>query len=754
MKSARPEAGLWRGLEILVVSPTPTHPQDHGNRKRIFELCSELKRQGAKIHFVHYASEHDWRSSRPSRWEKEMIADWDSYQLVAPSRPLHEPAIGPDHLIDEWSDPSLSAYIRWTFTVRAYDVVLVEYTWMSFCFDSVPNGVFKICDTHDVFGGRRKILEANGIAAEFFHTTPEEEKRGLERADMIWAIKESERSYFDLTLGLKDCLTMLYGEPARGWWRPRPLRDGWLRVGIMGARNNVNRFNLEAFIAVAFPVFESYMAPVKLVIAGGCSVDFKDWRHPNLEVMGRVPEVADFYKDMDVICAPIQFSTGLKIKVAEALGSGAPVVALAHAMEGFPTTSLLHLLPDFPAMARELVKLAFDPSALPELAAKSVVTTQKIQSLVTQTLEHTRQRIVAKGAKSIVIVTSLEAFESSSLLHDHLYSTLNYFRFAGFFSLYIVGRPVKFDANVLSTFGFTFVVFVSPELAGALGDALPESWRPLDLASMLKNLGIERAYFLASDPQLSRIWPGLLRRAFVRYDAIELSGQNPREIIELLRTITSVTVISSTAIGMPADGISAVYQIPFRRKNGYTSLANRVHAAGAWRGLLVLTSAEDFLVVMLRELAERLGIPIAVLNVCDPAAIRTLAASSDGADPRSNVAGARLIVDLSSGSAVAAVVLEGGWRAGIPVIRFLRGTSAVSLQQFRHAARPATIGALIRSVATGLTDGAARSKLIEVAHREVDNIATNDAGWTLMWHDLTQSDPEATVSNATDALFG
>ena len=212
------DARPWETFDILVVSPTPTHPQDHGNRKRIFELCSELQRQGARIHFVHYASEHDWRDSRPLRSEEEMVAAWDSYQLVVPSRPLHELAIGVDHLIDEWADPALSAYIRWIFRARTFDVVLVEYTWMSFCFDSVPQGVFKICDTHDVFGGRRGLLGGEWHLPRFFYTTPEEEKKGLTRADLVWAIKESERSYFESALGLPCSLTMLYAEPPRAWW--------------------------------------------------------------------------------------------------------------------------------------------------------------------------------------------------------------------------------------------------------------------------------------------------------------------------------------------------------------------------------------------------------------------------------------------------------------------------------------------------------------------------------------------------------
>ena len=62
----------WRGFEALVVAPTPTHPQDHGNRKRIHAICAELQRQGAHVHYVHYPAEHDWRRGRPAGPEAAM----------------------------------------------------------------------------------------------------------------------------------------------------------------------------------------------------------------------------------------------------------------------------------------------------------------------------------------------------------------------------------------------------------------------------------------------------------------------------------------------------------------------------------------------------------------------------------------------------------------------------------------------------------------------------------------------------------
>ena len=749
----------WRGFEILVVSPTPTHPQDHGNRKRFFELCRELKQQGAKIHFVHYASEHDWRYSRPAHHEKEMAAAWDSYQLVAPSRPVHQDSIGEDHLIDEWADPALVGYVRWACAVHRYDVVIVAYTWMSFCFEAVPEGVFKICDTNDVFSGRRALLAANGIDPEFFHTTPEEEAKGLRRADLVWAIKEAEQRFFERDLDLKQCLTLLYAEPDRHWWQEPPSKDGWLRIGVIGARNNVNRRNLEAFLAEALPLFVSYMAPVKIVIAGGCSDDFRDYRHPNLEVIGRVPDVADFYRGMDVICAPMQFSTGLKIKVAEALASGAPLIAHAHAMEGYPIDDPLHALPNFYSMAFEMVKLAFDRSGLKPLAECSRVTSQRIQAMVRETLDVTRRRIVDSGGRTVCVVAPLEAFDPRGLLYDHLYATLNYVRFAARIVLYLVGSPARIDPDVFRHHGFDLRVFIDPDLAEASRGALPAMWTPLGFETVLRTRGYERVYFLSDVPGLEAIDHNAPRSVFLRYDAIELSGGDPLRMIEYLTQVTSVVVLSAAVAGFAPEaavrGVSAFRQIPFRRGNAFSSFAHRRGRSGYWSGLLVLGDPTDPLSDGLRELATRHEVPVAFLNMREPGVSRAFAAPSDGASHHTNITGARLIVDLQgTGTGVIGVILEGARRAGVPVVRFIRGAPAATLMLNPHIARPATIVTLFRTVSQGLADPNFRQLLIEEAKKEAASLAQNDVGWTWLWRDLTRGPALArSDGSSVEALF-
>lgn len=56
----------------------------------------------------------------------------------------------------------------------------------------------------------------------------------------------------------------------------------------------------------------------------------------DVEVLGAVPGVADFYERVDVALAPIRLGGGMKVKVVEAIAFGKPVIGTEFAGEGFP----------------------------------------------------------------------------------------------------------------------------------------------------------------------------------------------------------------------------------------------------------------------------------------------------------------------------------------------------------------------------------------------------------------------------------
>ena len=352
----------------LVVAPTPTWPLDYGNRKRIFMVCKELKAKGFEIHYVHYASEGDWRNNMPLKTRQEMDKQWDIVDHIYPSVGLHDwPKHGEDHLIDEWWDPVLENHLQHLFKGRTYDVVIVNYTWLSKALDFVPTHTYKVLDTHDKFSGRRQLLAENGIDKEFFHTTEPEEIKGLSRADLVWAIKDEERILFEAMGVDAKVETLIHMDQQRPSLSPRN-NVGYASFGFIGARNNINKVNIKNFLEAAIPIFEKYLPPLKIHIAGSICKELDNQENSFVKLLGYVDTVDSFYDNIDAAIVPMEFSTGLKIKAGEALSQSKPLLSHIHAMEGYPTTHSLHECKSFEEIALAMCELAYDFSGFDALS--------------------------------------------------------------------------------------------------------------------------------------------------------------------------------------------------------------------------------------------------------------------------------------------------------------------------------------------------------------------------------------------------
>src|ERR1700744_1958156 len=135
------------GQRVLVLSPTPTHPQDYGNRKRIFQICNRFAAEGAHITFVHYPAETEWRAIVPVNADRGMRQCWDQVHTIGPTRPLHNNPLQQDHGIDEWFDPAIGQFLSWLFSAQSFDIFIVNYSWLSKALEFAPPQTFKILDT-------------------------------------------------------------------------------------------------------------------------------------------------------------------------------------------------------------------------------------------------------------------------------------------------------------------------------------------------------------------------------------------------------------------------------------------------------------------------------------------------------------------------------------------------------------------------------------------------------------------------------
>ncbi|MBV8978796.1 MAG: glycosyltransferase [Alphaproteobacteria bacterium] len=406
--------GAWPGARVAVLSPTPTHPQDFGNRKRISRICQRYVDEGARLTFIHYPAEMEWREQLPYRAEKAMDAAWTHHFTVAPSRYLHVDPVGDYHAIDEWWDDAIGNFLSWLFSVETFDLFIVNYSWLSKALEYAPPNTFKILDTQDKFSGRRELLESLGLKPEFFYTTEAQESIGLNRADLVWAIKQEEAEQLSRLCEV-PVLAMPHLDEFRQMQRPPPDPHGYLRVGIIGARNNINRMNIGEFLAVADPIFRNAFAPVKLMIAGSVCDLLQEIESPFVEMVGVVDRVEEFYRRVDCVAVPMQRSTGLKIKTGEALSLGLPVVSLAHAFEGYEAAHALHRLSDFGEMARALVDLAFEPRPRIDLLATASAQAHRRTNAVINRAFRRSDALALERRRLVVVAVGTRAFEPGTI---------------------------------------------------------------------------------------------------------------------------------------------------------------------------------------------------------------------------------------------------------------------------------------------------------------------------------------------------
>lgn len=413
-------------LRALVISPSASHPRDYGNRNRVWQTTSFLKRLGYDVTFILYPMERDWERAIPRAYA-DMKKEWAEVVVIPPSMPLHQRARGEHHDIDEWWDPQIGHYLSWLFQRQFFDVIFVNYSFFSRALEIAPKNTLKVLDTHDLFSGRKEMLAEHNIPPEFFYTTVEQERIAFDRADIILAIKDSEREAIR-TMTRKSVLSLPYypadlapaasgdaGMPAL----QRPEDDNELVIGFIGADNSVNTANMSRFLNEMGRLIPVYAPYLRIVIAGNvCRGLWSD--SPAIRLVGHVENIGDFYRAVDIVVAPLDFSTGIKIKVGEALSYGKPVVSTANGFDGYPAFDAFHSLPDIRSVCRALITIACDRPRRALLAERTAMAA-RMAALTTSGSLRGLEQALSNRIRRIIFVTDKPIWRRDTLWHERLY---------------------------------------------------------------------------------------------------------------------------------------------------------------------------------------------------------------------------------------------------------------------------------------------------------------------------------------------
>lgn len=341
-------------MHILVTSPIPSHPQNHGNRARITALCKALQAKGADIHYVYGGLEQ-----LPPAQELEMREAWGHVHILPPyGLEERKQSHRNHHLLDDWYVEAVTDLTRKIVDTWNIEYCIANYVWFSKWLETVPATIPKYIDTHDLFGGRHQRLREDGLPENWFSTSKKEEAKGFQRADTIIAIQSQEaatmRAMTDtpvVTLGHFITPDFLPSSKAH-----TAVDSGSkITVGYMASDNPINQQSLVQMSA-AIKSRASALDKYAFKLAGGiCASDAAN--ETPFEKLGFVPDARNFYADCDVIINPNIGGTGLKIKSIEAAAFGKALVATSDAMAGIETSSPAHCMQDADAIAEYLAAM-------------------------------------------------------------------------------------------------------------------------------------------------------------------------------------------------------------------------------------------------------------------------------------------------------------------------------------------------------------------------------------------------------------
>jgi glycosyltransferase involved in cell wall biosynthesis len=335
-------------MNVLVFSPTATHPTYSGSSQRVFSICSALQALGHKVHFVYF----DHERKMDLEQAEAMRAAWDSFHYI-PYHPRRRRSFtGPDWKADDWYQDDIGPTIAELCRVYRPEAVLCNYVFQSKLLEDLPPEIIRIIDTHDTFADRRQMMERAGLKPSFYFTTRSDEARMIRRADVVIAIQDHEARYFR-SITASPVVTIGQFLPPL----PPPAKPpaGKMRFGYIASGNHLNVASLRALIAAvdALPRVE-----FRVIVAGTVCEKVQDIARPWLQFLGVVPEPADFYTRILAAINPMSHGTGLKIKTVEALRWGMPVVSTACGFAGLQSAHAAHGLEDAQGVAATMAALA------------------------------------------------------------------------------------------------------------------------------------------------------------------------------------------------------------------------------------------------------------------------------------------------------------------------------------------------------------------------------------------------------------
>lgn len=318
------------GMKVLIVTTNQTHPVDAGNRAAIMAQVNVLEKMRHEVHCV-FANMSLRKDLNLSPMREYWGNRFHQYDVPFPTKvrrlltdKVRTTLCGGYWKKDDHYPFGVEKFINGLQEAEHYDAVIIQYMRLSKLL-SLVNIPHKAIFTHDVFA-----YKDIRTGAPFYETcNAKEEAEAIQRCPNVFAIQEEEAAYFRYISPSSKVYTVFCPYE----FHDLPLCHNKI-VLFLASRMEFNVNGIKWFLDNVWDSVLEREPDARLIIGGSVCEKIEAGRFRNVELLGYVESLTDFYGRGDIVINPVFRGTGLKIKTFEALSYGKAVIINPHSTIG------------------------------------------------------------------------------------------------------------------------------------------------------------------------------------------------------------------------------------------------------------------------------------------------------------------------------------------------------------------------------------------------------------------------------------